>query len=265
MTNKTPADGLQDEFILVPRNCRAADLGTSAFDGYKGELEDAYHNVQNYIDWSAWQVFNKARHAAPAGDVCEKCGHDGKLHRVKDNACPVISFGTPAPAESERDIKTWKDLALNAIEDLKNYAHDEGPERRMVSYNCYQEDIAHLERQAAGEGVDLKNAMVNAFALYAGYSAHESVALAEFLLGDFDVQKALKARTQGAAVDAPRTFSFDRYKDGRLMAEGVTVSGESLEHATKKAVNLCKHDTPYCVLVYRDHLPAPSSEKGGSE
>ena len=70
----------------------------------------------------------------------------------------------------------------------------------------------------------------------------------------------IEARTQGAAVDVPGAFSFDRYKDGRLMAEGVTVTGESLEHATKKAVNLCKHDTPYCVLVYRDHLPAPSKE-----
>jgi hypothetical protein len=39
-------------WVLVPEDCRKADLQTGAFDGFKGNLEDAYTNVQNYIDWA---------------------------------------------------------------------------------------------------------------------------------------------------------------------------------------------------------------------
>jgi hypothetical protein len=46
--------------------------------------------------------------------------------------------------DDEGDPKTWRQLALDAVEDLKNYALDSGPERRMVSYRAYQKAIAKL-------------------------------------------------------------------------------------------------------------------------
>jgi len=46
---------------------------------------------------------------------------------------------------SEHYINSYRDLAVNAIEDLKNYANDEGPERLMVSYRGYTEDLERLD------------------------------------------------------------------------------------------------------------------------
>lgn len=58
---QTPAAGnaIPAGYALVPIDCRKADLDTSAFDGYKGNLEDAYHNVQNYINWAIAAAPNK--------------------------------------------------------------------------------------------------------------------------------------------------------------------------------------------------------------
>lgn len=46
---------------------------------------------------------------------------------------------------SEPYINSYRDLAVNAIADLKNYANDEGPERLMVSYRGYTEDLERLD------------------------------------------------------------------------------------------------------------------------
>lgn len=46
---------------------------------------------------------------------------------------------------SEHYINSYRDLALNAIEDLKNYANDERPERRIVSYREYTKDLERLD------------------------------------------------------------------------------------------------------------------------
>ncbi|KAB2679775.1 hypothetical protein [Brucella pseudintermedia] len=46
---------------------------------------------------------------------------------------------------SEHYINSYRDLALNAIEDLKNYANDERPERRIVSSREYTKDLERLD------------------------------------------------------------------------------------------------------------------------
>lgn len=49
------------------------------------------------------------------------------------------------------DVKTWKGLAISAIMDLRRYAADETPHRRLVSADAYEEDAVRLEC-AGGRG-----------------------------------------------------------------------------------------------------------------
>ena len=42
-------------------------------------------------------------------------------------------------------VKTWKGLALSAIMDLRRYATDEFPERRLVSAYDHEADAVRLE------------------------------------------------------------------------------------------------------------------------
>ena len=46
-------DIAKGDSVIVPRDCKKADNCTGAFDGYKGDLNDAYFNVQNYINWAS--------------------------------------------------------------------------------------------------------------------------------------------------------------------------------------------------------------------
>lgn len=54
------------------------------------------------------------------------------------------------PFDDDADeVRTWKGLALSAIMDLRRYAHDEGPERRLVSAEAYEADAVRLEQGGA--------------------------------------------------------------------------------------------------------------------
>lgn len=44
--------GVPKGYTLVPDDCRKADIDSGALDGFKGDLNDAYHNIQNYINWA---------------------------------------------------------------------------------------------------------------------------------------------------------------------------------------------------------------------
>jgi hypothetical protein len=49
------------------------------------------------------------------------------------------------PFEDDADeVQTWKGLALSAISDLRRYAHDDLPHRRMVSVEAYEADAIRL-------------------------------------------------------------------------------------------------------------------------
>ncbi len=43
------------------------------------------------------------------------------------------------------EVQTWKGLALSAISDLRRYASDELPSRRLTSANGYEADAVRLE------------------------------------------------------------------------------------------------------------------------
>jgi hypothetical protein len=43
------------------------------------------------------------------------------------------------------EVRTWKGLAISAIMDLRRYAHDAGPERRIVSAEAYEADAVRIE------------------------------------------------------------------------------------------------------------------------
>jgi hypothetical protein len=50
------------------------------------------------------------------------------------------------PFDDDADeVQTWKGLAISAIMDLRRYAHDEIPSRRLVSADAYEEDAIRLE------------------------------------------------------------------------------------------------------------------------
>lgn len=67
-----------------------------------------------------------------------------------------------------------------------------------------------------------------------------------------EILAALAPQGEGGDVEEPKPpFRFDRYVDGRLMAEGVRINrAETLTEATAKAVTLCRRDRQV-VLVYR--------------
>jgi len=49
------------------------------------------------------------------------------------------------PFDDDADeVKTWKGLALSAISDMRRYADDALPLRRMVSVESYEEDAVRL-------------------------------------------------------------------------------------------------------------------------
>lgn len=51
------------------------------------------------------------------------------------------------PFEDNADeVQTWKGLALSAILDLRSYADDELPNRRLVSAEAYENDAVRLEQ-----------------------------------------------------------------------------------------------------------------------
>jgi hypothetical protein len=50
------------------------------------------------------------------------------------------------PFDDDADeVQTWKGLAISAIMDLRRYADDELPHRRMVSVRAYEADAVRLE------------------------------------------------------------------------------------------------------------------------
>lgn len=54
------------------------------------------------------------------------------------------------PFEDDADeVKTWKGLAISAIMDLRRYAKDRFPERRLVSAEAYEADAVRLNQQSA--------------------------------------------------------------------------------------------------------------------
>jgi hypothetical protein len=50
------------------------------------------------------------------------------------------------------EVKTWRGLALSAIMDMRRYANDEGPERRLVSAEAYEADAVRLADGEEGNG-----------------------------------------------------------------------------------------------------------------
>lgn len=54
-------------------------------------------------------------------------------------------FATIPFDDDPDEVKTWKGLAISAIMDLRRYAHDETPHRRMVSVEAYEADAVRLE------------------------------------------------------------------------------------------------------------------------
>lgn len=63
---------IPDGWVPVPSDCKKADLGTGAFDGYQGELEHAYNNVQRYINW-AQGIYRRQALAQAGGQDGSKC------------------------------------------------------------------------------------------------------------------------------------------------------------------------------------------------
>jgi hypothetical protein len=58
------------------------------------------------------------------------------------------------PFDDDADeVQTWKGLAISAIMDLRRYAHDAGPERRLVSADAYEADALRIEANiTSGDG-----------------------------------------------------------------------------------------------------------------
>lgn len=50
------------------------------------------------------------------------------------------------------EVKTWKGLALSAIMDMRRYAHDETPSRRLVSVEAYEADAVRINDEQAAPG-----------------------------------------------------------------------------------------------------------------
>ena len=72
-----------------------------------------------------------------------------------------------------------------------------------------------------------------------------------------DIEKYLgqpkdEPETDFGMIDEPVAFSFDRYVDGKLMAEGVIIEREkNLKDAIRSALRVCSRSDGVTVLVLR--------------
>jgi hypothetical protein len=56
----------------------------------------------------------------------------------------VMTFEEIPFNDDADEVRTWKGLALSAISDMRRYADDDLPHRRMVSVEAYEEDAIRL-------------------------------------------------------------------------------------------------------------------------
>lgn len=112
---------------------QSAPMGEQELIELAGELEMCLRRM-NKPDWT---LTKKAMNALRAAASPRLAGSRDENHLPAFEAIPFD--------DDADELQTWKGLAISAIMDMRRYAGDETPSRRMVSARAYEEDAIRIE------------------------------------------------------------------------------------------------------------------------